>query len=45
MLTAVIKGRAEQWVSQWALADAPARDLYLSLAALVKVRVRGRERG
>ena len=35
MLTAVIKGRAEQWVQQWALPDAQARDLYLSLAGLV----------
>ena len=37
MLTAVIRGKAEQWVLQWGLPDVQARELYLSLAALVKV--------
>ncbi|GAX79504.1 hypothetical protein CEUSTIGMA_g6945.t1 [Chlamydomonas eustigma] len=36
MLTAVVKGRAENWVSQWGLSDTQARELYLTLAALVK---------
>lgn len=36
LMTSVIKGRSEQWVTQWALTDAQARELYLALAALVK---------
>lgn len=36
MMAAMVKGCSEQWVGQWNLPEAQARNLYLALAALVK---------